>query len=225
MLFRKLVVVGLVGFVSFAANIATAEDAVAPNTSFAVDGISFSDPDNAFQQDRFSIDVGFGEANRFGNLGQGGAKIADNRRDLEVSLIARDVRGFDVAFAERRGYGFNDEGDVTRETRASELRLGNGLGVERDQPSQVGRWYVFAASEDEALVWQPGTRSEFGGAGNSFSLQDRVEVGDLQAGITYELNGFQTSLAYVERETYTQVGMQGFSREENFTGVTLTYRH
>ena len=225
MLFRKLVVVGLVGFVSFAASIATAEDAVAPNTSFAVDGINLSDPENAFERDRFSVDVGFGEANRFSNLGPGGAKHADNRRDVQVSLIARDVRGFDVAFAERRGFGFNSDGEVTRETRASEVRLGNGLGMERDQPAQGSRWYVFAASEDEALVWQPGARSEFGGSGNGFALQDRVEVGDLQAGITYELNGFQTSLAYVERETYTQVGQQGFSREENFTGVTLTYRH
>jgi hypothetical protein len=49
MLIRKLVVVGLVGFVSFAANIATAEDAVDPRSNtFAVDGVDLVDPAQAF---------------------------------------------------------------------------------------------------------------------------------------------------------------------------------
>ena len=60
MLLRKLVVVGLVGFVSFAANIATAEDAGAPNSSFVgVDNANFVDPSAAFAN-RF--DLGFNEA-------------------------------------------------------------------------------------------------------------------------------------------------------------------
>jgi hypothetical protein len=83
---------------------------------------------------------------------------------------------------------------------------------------------MFVASDDEALTWQPGVRSEFGGQGASLALQDRVEVGDLSAGVTYERNGVQASLAYVEREESARIGQQNFSQDESFTGVTVTMR-
>lgn len=98
--------------------------------------------------------------------------------------------------------------------------------MRRDLPSAEPRWYFFAASEDEALVWQPGQRNEFGGSGSSFALQDRVEIGDMQVGITYERYGIQASLAYVEREISVRtVGSQGFKQDENFAGFTLTMRN
>ena len=60
MLIRQLVVVGLVGFVSFAANIATAEDAVGPGASFVgADGVSLADASQAFP-DRFDITLDSG---------------------------------------------------------------------------------------------------------------------------------------------------------------------
>ena len=34
----------------------------------------------------------------------------------------------------------------------------------------------------------------------------------------------QASIAYVEREVSAQVGRDSYSREENFTGVTVTMR-
>lgn len=228
MLLRKLVVVGLVGFVSLAASIATAEDAVAPSTSFAVDGVSFIDPTDAFSSDRFNLDFGEGSAGRFSNLGFSQEKSTGSPdfRRYELAVVARGAAGFDVAFAQRGGVGFNDEGDIDRETRASELRLGRGLrNVPRDQPSSAPRWYIFAASEDEALVWNPGARSAFGGASGGFALQDRVEIGDIQAGVTYEANGLQASLAYVEREISVQSGARNFRQDEDFAGVTLTLRH
>lgn len=229
MLLRKLVVVGLVGFVSLAANIATAEDAAAPSTSIAVDGVSFADPADAFGQGRFDLSIGSGSESRFAGFGfsqQKSSASDDAVRRYELALVARGAAGFDVAFAQRGGIGFNEQGDVEREVRASELRLGRGLGaVPRDQPSVSPRWYIFAASEDEALVWRPGQRSAFGGTGRPFALQDRVEIGDMQAGITYEANGLQASLAYVEREINVYYGARSFSRDENFAGLTLTLRH
>ena len=228
MLIRKLVVVGLVGFVSLAANIATAEDAAAPSNSIAVEGVSFTDPADSFGGNRFDVNVSPGSERRFSGFGFSQPKSSSDNavRHYELSLVARSAGGFDVAFAQRAGLGFNEQGDVERETRASELRLGRGRGsVPRDQPSVSPRWYIFAASEDEALVWQPGQRSAFGGAGRTFALQDRVEIGDLQAGITYEMNGLQASLAYVEREINVYYGARSFSQDEDFAGLTLTLRH
>lgn len=227
MLLRKLVVVGLVGFISFAANIATAEDADGPSSAFVgVDGVSFVDPAQVFPN-RFSINLGLADAPRFSSLGPTEPNRSGNAglRSYELELIARTAGDIDVAFAQRGGLGFNASGDIEREVRASELRLGRGLRMDRDEGSSSPTWYIFAASEDEALIWRPGARSAFGGAGNSFALQDRVEIGDMQAGITYEANGWQASLAYVQREISVRSGARTFSQDEDFTGVTLTMRH
>jgi hypothetical protein len=224
MLIRKLVVVGLVGFVTLAATLATAEDAGAPSGT-AVDGISFSDPDAPIaDRFRFRLDPGR-DSGRFFNFGSTARTTRDNERSYELSVVARAAAGIDVAFAQRGGVGFNAQGDIESERRGSELRLGSGLGgVRRDQPSATGKWYVFAASEDEALIWQPGARSDFGNAGSSLALQDRVEIGDVQAGITYEVYGIQASLAYVEREVSVRAGNRSISHDEDFTGLTITMR-
>jgi hypothetical protein len=226
MLIRKLVVVGLVGFCSLVTNIAIAQEAVAPDASTAaLGGINFADPSAAFPN-RFEVSVGEGAEARFAALSPAdpGYRSDDRSRRYQLEFIASGA-GVDVAFAQRGGLGFNDQGDVERETRASELRLGRGLREARQEaPSSEPSWYLFAASEDEALVWRPGVRNEFGGSGSSFALQERVEIGDLQAGITYERHGIQASLAYVEREFSVYSGAQSYTQEEEFVGLTLTMR-
>lgn len=225
MLLRKLVVVGLVGFVTLAASIATAEDAGAPHSSFVgVDNANFVDPSAVFP-DRFAISFNEVDEARFSALRdtRGDRSYGeDDYRRYEVELVAQAAGGFDVAFAQRAGVGFNRQGDIERESRGSELRFGR---VRRDQPSSEAKWYFFAASEDEALTWRPGVRNDFGGRSSSFTVQDRVEIGDLQAGVTYERDGWQASLAYVEREVSVRTGARTVTQDENFAGLTLTMRH
>lgn len=228
MLLRKLVVVGLVGFVSFAANIATAEDAVGPGAAIVgAQSVNFSDSGSRFG-DRFDLNIRPSEGTRFSQFAP--AEPSEPGRNpnygYEVSLTASSSRGLDVSFAQRGGVGVNEDGEIDRETRGSELRLGSGLrDMPRDEPSREPKWYIFAASEDEALIWQPGSTNAFGRSGNGFALQDRVEIGDLQAGVTYEANGWQASLAYVEREWSFRTGARSYSQEEAFAGFTLTMRH
>jgi hypothetical protein len=229
MLLRKLVVVGLVGFVSFAANIATAEDAVGPSASFVgASGVDFADPSQAFP-DRFQINTGQDLGARFAAFApaEPSDRVTSDSRRYQVELVASSAAGYDLAFAQRAGLGFNQQGDVEREMRGSELRLGRGLrSMPRDRPSAQPTWYVFAASEDEALIWRPGfQRNAFGGAGPSFALQDRVEIGDMSAGITYERYGVQASLAYVQREISVRSGARTYSQDSDFAGFTLTMRH
>ncbi len=224
MLLRKLVVVGLVGFVSLTANIATAEDAGAPGFT-AVDGVSLVDPSDALNGDRFRLQISEADAPRFADVG---TRSEPSRRDqdmrrYEFSLVARGAAGLDVAFAQRGGVGFNEQGDIERQSRGSELRLGRGL--RDDERSSTPTWYVFAASDDEAITWRPGVRNAFGGSGASFALRDRVEIGDIQAGITYERDGWQASIAYVEREISANTGVYTVYQDENFAGFTLTMRH
>lgn len=227
MLLRKLVVVGLVGFVSFAANIATAEDAVDPGSNgYAIDGVDLADPNQALSS-RIQLTPS-DHANRFSSLAPSEPTYngRSNQRGYEFEFVGPGMSGLNVSFAQRGGLGFNDQGDVERQSRASELRLGRGLDVERSQPSAEPSWYFFAASEDEALTWRPGARRDFGSSGGpSFGLQDRVEIGDMQAGITYERYGVQASLAYVEREFTVVSGAQSFTRDDSFAGLTITMRH
>lgn len=231
MLLRKLVVVGLVGFVSLATNMAFADDAMVPNTSYAaLDGVSFADQQDEFDGGRFDVAFNFGdERPRFTSLSPSPNRASQERRDdraYELALTARATDNLDVSFAQRGAVGFNDAGDIARQSHGSELRLGRGLrSMRRERPSSTPTWYVFAASDDEALIWRPGSRNAFGGSSGGFALQDRVEIGDMQAGITYEVYGVQASLAYVQREISVRTGSRTFSQDEDFTGLTITMRH
>jgi hypothetical protein len=222
---RKLVVVGLVGILSFAANVATADDAAAPAVSVGASDVSFADPADSSFWNRFRINMNEDSARSARFEPASAPPGAERTSGYELSLVARAATNVDVAFAHRNGFAFNDQGDIARETQGSELRLGRGLAMRRNQPSSAPIWYLFAGSQDEALIWRPGARSAFGGAAAEFALQDRVEIGDRQAGITYEVRGIQASLAYVERRVRFTTGSNHVSEDENFTGVTLTMRH
>lgn len=147
---------------------------------------------------------------------------APRRLELEVAAGGGNSP-VDVSVAQRATLNADDDND--RRGSGSELRVGRGL-VERREGGSEPSVYMFVASEDEALTWQPGGgRSEFGGrGGGGLALEDRVEVGDMAAGVTYERNGVQASLAYVEREESTRVGRESYTQEQAFTGVTLTMR-
>lgn len=231
MLMRCAVVVGWMGLASLFVNVAIAEDAVAP--SYAVNGVNLRDP---LSGDAYSSPLEFGfsgdRSARLAPLDQTrdrGDHNDDAQRQYEVSLIARGASAglpVDVGIAQRGSVSVNDEGDIERAGRGTELRLGRGLPGMRRQVSSWDNpaWYFFAAADDEALTWQPGVRNAFGGTSSTFALQDRVEIGDIQAGVTYEAGPLQASLAYVEREINYQTGSRNFSQDESFTGVTLTMR-
>ncbi len=226
---RKLVLVGLVGVTSLIANIAAADDAVAPTAAaVGISGVNFTDNQTALATAApFSVNFGEADQPRFANL-TSAPRPGDADNPLtryEVSLVAHPAN-VDVSLSHRDGFGFNANGDIDRRSRGSEIRVGRGfLPMQRRATPNTSRWYLFAGSEDQAIIWQPGVRSEFGGASSSFALQDRVEIGDRQAGITYETHGIQTSLAYVERKIRFYAGGQRLSEDENFTGITLTMRH
>jgi hypothetical protein len=192
----------------------------APEGVIAADQIDFTDAQTVMR--RASVSVRDDGAERFAPAGAVNQEI-DGPRRFELELAASGGDGLDVSFAQRASLGAGVDGDIARQGRGSELRIGRGL-VEERAPSSVGSTYMFVASDNEALTWQPGQRGEFGNGGSSFSLQDRVEVGDMSVGVTYERSGVQASLAYVEREESTTVGNQSFSQDESFTGLTVTMR-
>ena len=188
--------------------------------------VDFSDPEAPLPDGaQLDLSVRNDPAARFAPFDDAGQAGAEAQRRLEFALAAGGGDApLDISIAQRASLGADRNGDVDRQGRGSEVRVGRGLVDERRDGARNST-YVFVASDNEALTWQPGMRSDFGGQGSSFALQgDRVEVGDLSAGVTWERDGVQTSLAYVEREQSTHVGNQSFSQDESFAGVTVTMR-
>lgn len=223
---------GLIGFrtalLAGGALVATAFGGSFANAQEALESgqIDFADPAVALtspEAPTLQLEVDGNATRRFDNLST--AHDDEGPRRVEVELAAGGRNSLiDISIAQRASLGANSDGEVDRTGSGSELRVGRGLVDRRESDGANRSVYMFVASEDEALTWQPGVRSDFGGQGSSVSLQDRVEVGDLAAGVTYERNGVQTSLAYVEREESTRVGRKNYSQDQSFTGVTVTMR-
>jgi len=195
----------------------------------SVSGVMLADPAAALQPQERVVDFSArnDSAPRFSATHVPvGESPAPQRLELQLAASGEQAGlPLDVSVAQRASLGADGAGDIDRTGRGSEVRIGRNL-IQQDDASKTGSsLYMFVASDDEALTWSPGQRTEFGaGQSGGFSLQDRVEIGDVSAGVTYERNGVQASIAYVEREVSAQVGRDSYSREENFTGVTVTMR-
>jgi hypothetical protein len=211
---------GALAVTLFAVGFAGAQEAPA-------DGVSFADPANLNPETpALDLSVRDDATVRFSPSGQDGLPEVQGPRRLELQLAAGGGDSpVDVSVAQRATFGSDANGDIDRRGSGSELRVGRGL-VDRNEGGNRGSSvYAFVASDNEALTWRPGgERSEFGGRGDAFALQEQVEIGDMSAGVTYERNGVQASLAYVEREESTRIGAESFTQDESFTGVTVTMR-
>jgi hypothetical protein len=187
-------------------------------------------------EERFGVALGADASpaslvSAFASRQQFGPQVeTDGRKPLNMSLsVAASVipRALDFGFAQRTSVVDDDSGQFF--TRGAEVRLGQRLeglvsehgGATWDRPS----WYLYAASEGQALTWTPADPQA--GARGSVALQDRVEIGDVQAGVTIEAAGMQGSIAYLEREVSNgRIGSADRTRSETerYVGATFTVR-
>lgn len=192
--------------------------------------ISFEDPEHAFTtayaRGDLAVELAVSRRSAVRPFGVRHDDIySDARREFALALAAGHQQtglGLDVSVQRRARFNAQGEGDVAHAGNGSELRLGRGL-VKTDV-TNAPTWYVFAASDDEALTWRPGGLKNIADAG-ALALRDRVEIGDMQAGVTYQRGTMQASFAYVERDVSVETGLSSISREEHFTGITLTLTH
>lgn len=90
----------------------------------------------------------------------------------------------------------------------------DGMVDEYKQPAwDKSDWYLFAGSDGQAVTWAPRTTHDL-------QIQDRVVVGELQAGVSYQTGPLQASLAYLEHE----VSNTQRTDRQGFAGLSLTYR-
>jgi hypothetical protein len=188
--------------------------------------VDFRDPNAPISAQAGAVSISAREnGERFAPSGPAETRGDSDPRQVELQIAAgRHQTGapVDVSFAHRTTF----DQDSDRQGHGSEVRVGRGLVQQDRRENHHGSSvYAFVSSDDQALTWRPGARSEFGGSGSSIALQNQVQVGDRAAGVTYERDGVQASLAYVERDVSTHVGERNYSQDENFAGVTVTMRH
>ena len=206
-----------------------ASDALIPNAlaQVGINGANLADPHAALTQQHHAVEAPGVTATLTDNRARRFEQTtptpddpqAEAPRQLEFEVQAPAVPGLNISLAQRASLGADRHGDINRQGRGSEVRVALGDPGRSSANEPEHRVYLFAGSDDEALTWQPGSN------GNGVQLQDRVEVGDRQAGVTYERHGVQASLAYVERKVSATVGQTTHSDNESFAGVTLTMRH
>lgn len=117
-----------------------------------------------------------------------------------------------------------DRSENFRSTRAgAEVRIGQDLD-RRGKATKNSKVYLFAGADGEALVWDVRRIGSAGLTNGLVTLQDRVTVGDVQAGVAWESPAGQMSISYIEREYEYRNGAISRSGEEDFVALTLTWR-
>ena len=140
--------------------------------------------------------------------------------DYTQAFNAGGVIGLDLELEPRAAIRFSDEEDSA--LVGAIVRIGEDL-----KSSQVKQntWYLFAGADAEAMHYSPNSLRRFT-AGN-FALQDRVIVGDAQAGIGYRMGDADVSLGYYRREISSfedNDPNNDFSISEDAAAISFTWR-
>lgn len=140
-------------------------------------------------------------------------------KPLTTSIMGK---GLDIQLTPSAAVRFND--GASSATFGAHVRIGDDLKEGEEFKSNT--WYVFAGADAEAVSYSPNDMAR--GALRDFYLQERVIVGDAQAGVGYRLNeSADISLGYFRREV-TSIGnetdVNGTSFSEDAAALSFTWR-
>lgn len=122
------------------------------------------------------------------------------RRDDSVKLgltdtfTRRSEKGLDLSLTPRASMRFNDEISSTAVGAVIEI----GEDLREGSEFENNTWYFFAGADAEALTYSPNSVGRI--TAGQFHLQDRIIVGDAQAGLGYRIGDADVSLSYMRRE-------------------------
>ncbi|MBL8548675.1 MAG: hypothetical protein JNJ73_01725 [Hyphomonadaceae bacterium] len=235
MIARCIVLAGMVALTGLAFESATAQDEATgafPQQS-ALEGIRFNDISDP---PGFEMSWGESRAARYSRfqVAQSQSTLAETpegggARRYEATLtVPTPVNGLDVSLSHRTALTVDRAGDIGGTSSGAEVRVGRNLArLVRPwnvSASEQSSWYIFLASDGQALTWTPESAALVGQRG--LRLQDRVTIGDTQVGIGYDFGMMQASLGYTQREiTYDRArGLDGIDQREDFVGVMFSIR-
>lgn len=140
----------------------------------------------------------------------------DERLNLGVSdtFRRRSEKGLDLSLTPRASMRFNDE--VNSTAVGAVIEIGEDLREGGDIKSNT--WYVFAGADAEALSYSPTSVDRI--TAGQFHLQDRIIVGDAQAGLGYRIGDADVSLSYMRREASNEE----FKFKEDAAALSITWK-
>lgn len=119
----------------------------------------------------------------------------DNLRlGLTDTFNRRSEKGLDLSLTPRASMRFNDEISSTAVGAVIEI----GEDLREGSEFKNNTWYFFAGADAEALTYSPNSIGRI--TDGQFHLQDRIIVGDAQAGLGYRIGDADVSLSYMRRE-------------------------
>ena len=143
-----------------------------------------------------------------------------SRRDDRLKLGLSDTfrrhseKGLDLSLTPRASVQFNDE--ISSTAVGAVIEIGEDLREGSEFKSNT--WYFFAGADAEALTYSPNSVGRI--TAGQFHLQDRVIVGDAQAGVGYRIGDADVSLSYMRREASTEE----FKYIEDAAALSFTWK-
>lgn len=147
-----------------------------------------------------------------------------------VECRANDIRRIDFGYAKSitkgKKNGFNLQltphgGLRVNESEQSALvgalvRIGDNLREGSEMKSNT--WYLFAGADAEAVTYTPNSVRRL--TSGDFHLQDRIIIGDAQAGVGYRIGDADLALTYYMR----QAKAENYSYDEDAAALSITWK-
>lgn len=133
---------------------------------------------------------------------------------LSKSFISNSDDGIDLVLRPRASFRFDDRSSSA--LVGAMVEIGENLREGSDFKSNT--WYLFAGADAEALTYSPDGLNNF--SSGNFHLQDRIIVGDAQAGLGYRIGDADVSLSYTRREAQAE----DFSYTEDAAALSFTWK-
>ena len=130
------------------------------------------------------------------------------------AFTSRSQRGLDLSLTPRAALRFNDESSSAVVGAVVEI----GEDLRRGGNFDNNTWYFFAGADAEALTYSPNSVRRL--TSGQFHLQDRIIVGDAQAGLGYRIGDADVSLSYLRREATAE----DFSFKEDAAALSFTWK-
>lgn len=130
------------------------------------------------------------------------------------AFTSRNRKGLDLSLTPRAALRFNDESSSAVVGAVVEI----GEDLRKGSSFDNNTWYFFAGADAEALTYSPNSVGRL--TSGQFHLQDRIIVGDAQAGLGYRIGDADVSLSYMRREA----SAEDFSFKEDAAALSFTWK-
>ena len=141
--------------------------------------------------------------------------------DVSKAINTDKPGGVDLQLIPRAAVNFGDQHSSA--LVGAVVKIGEDL--RETDPNDNTRWYLFAGADAEAVTFS--TKGQSNLSASQFNLQDRIIVGDAQAGFGYKIGDADIALTYTRRDVNSfglEPGDAAVSYREDAAALSLTWR-